>query len=143
MGVGYHKFFYWKNFLTLLLLGGWVRVFGVKPLNRVDIQNFFFHCLRHFFFEQWTRTLHELFYSTFAAGHAHIEHIGLQVLAGQAGPRLRIRAENERVLLAVRQQQVANGRETRAYQFALLQEAARLEPRPNGLHLLNWRASKH
>ena len=40
MGVGYHKFFYWKNFLTLLL-GGWVRDFRVKFLNRVDIQNFF------------------------------------------------------------------------------------------------------
>jgi hypothetical protein len=26
-----------------LLLGGWVRDFGVKLLNRVDIQNFFFH----------------------------------------------------------------------------------------------------
>jgi hypothetical protein len=26
-----------------MLLGGWVRDFGVKLLNRVDIQKFFFH----------------------------------------------------------------------------------------------------
>ena len=36
------QIFLLKKFLTLLL-GGWVRVFGVKLLNRVDIQKIFFH----------------------------------------------------------------------------------------------------
>jgi len=39
-GGGVSQIFLLKKFLTLLL-GGWVRVFGVKLLNRVDKPNFF------------------------------------------------------------------------------------------------------